>query len=553
MRFTSCLPESWWEFALKTAVHVYNRTPMSRLNWRTPYELYEGKKPKIDHFRVFGCGAYVFLPDAMRKNKLSSNTELMIFLGYENEKNYVFMRHTQGNVVHMSPNAVFNETFFPKCPNGIRSRIPDQNNDEPPVPNIQVDVPNVLPGGAPQPPRQPPRNHPSPPSSSSDSDLEDMYQDQDIKQESRTPSLPHTPDPPSLPSKGPSSSSDTTSSEDDEPQDWRTPAPDLPQTPPRHRAPSPPHTPEPPARFRPCREIVPPRRPGNVYGKRRNPVDILRNQQRVPSPTFTPTNLAPPQDSSEEEAELSKLVREGGVGLVNFLVNQKASGIIPVQYKDVLKLLPDERKSWLDSMLEELKALKDRNVYELVDLPKGRKAIKNRWVYTIKPDSRKRSRLVAKGFSQIEGVDFDDLFSPVVRYETVRLLLSIAALEDFDIYSVDVKTTYLYGDLDEEIYMEQPEGFRIPGSENKVWRLRKALYGLKQAGLSWWKVLTASMTELGFKRCHSDAGVYIYICPKTNKCIYAVVYVDNVFFMGPKRFPASQLNEAKIHGSMGML
>ena len=79
----------------------------------------------------------------------------------------------------------------------------------------------------------------------------------------------------------------------------------------------------------------------------------------------------------------------------------------------------------------------------------------------------------------------------------MQLLLAVAALEDLDIQSVDVKTAYLYGDLDEEIYMEQPEGFKLPGKENKVWRLRKTLYGLKQAGLSWWRTMTKSMLVRG--------------------------------------------------------
>jgi len=119
-----------------------------------------------------------------------------------------------------------------------------------------------------------------------------------------------------------------------------------------------------------------------------------------------------------------------------------------------------------------------------VDLSKGRKTVKNCWVFNIKPDGHYQSRLVSKGFSQVKGIDFDELFSPVVRYKTARLLLAIAILEDLDIQSVDVKTTYLYGDLDEKIYMEQPVGFKLPGKENKVWQLRKALYGLKQASLS---------------------------------------------------------------------
>jgi len=158
---------------------------------------------------------------------------------------------------------------------------------------------------------------------------------------------------------------------------------------------------------------------------------------------------------------------------------------LPKTFKDVANLLADSKKRWLESCLEELKSLKDRGVYDVVDLPKGRRVVKNRWVFNIKPNGHYRSCLVTKGFSQVEGIDFDKLFSPVVCYETAQLLFAVAALEDWDIQSVDVKTAYLYGDLDEEIYMEQPEGFRLPGKENKVWRLHKALYGLKQAGLSW--------------------------------------------------------------------
>jgi len=100
-----------------------------------------------------------------------------------------------------------------------------------------------------------------------------------------------------------------------------------------------------------------------------------------------------------------------------------------------------------------LKSLKNRNVYEVVDLPKGRKTIKNHWVFDIKSDSYYRSQLVAKGFSQVERINFDELFSSVICYETVCLFLAVTVLENWDIHSIDVKTTYLYSDLDEEIYM----------------------------------------------------------------------------------------------------
>ena len=99
--------------------------------------------------------------------------------------------------------------------------------------------------------------------------------------------------------------------------------------------------------------------------------------------------------------------------------------------------------------------------------------------------AKKWGWLVAKGFSQIPGIDFDETFSPVARFETVRLLLAVSVLEGWEIEALDVKTAFLYRNLDEELYMEQPEGFIVKGQENKVYRLKKALYGLKQASIAW--------------------------------------------------------------------
>jgi hypothetical protein len=100
-----------------------------------------------------------------------------------------------------------------------------------------------------------------------------------------------------------------------------------------------------------------------------------------------------------------------------------------------------------------------------VDAPLGRKIICNRWVFDQKTNGWKRARLVAKGFSQVKGIDFTDIFSPVVRYETVRLMLAIAALQNWHMRSLDIKAAFLYGELDEELYMEQPEGFVKKGHE----------------------------------------------------------------------------------------
>ena len=137
-------------------------------------------------------------------------------------------------------------------------------------------------------------------------------------------------------------------------------------------------------------------------------------------------------------------------------------------FQDIICLPEHERKEWIKVCLDEIEALRQRKVFELTSLPSGRKTIKNRWVFDLKSDGRKRARLVAKGFSQIEGIDYTEIFSPVVRFESVRIMLALAALENWFITAVDVKTAFLYGKLDEEIYMDQPEGFKIRGQEHKV-------------------------------------------------------------------------------------
>ena len=120
-------------------------------------------------------------------------------------------------------------------------------------------------------------------------------------------------------------------------------------------------------------------------------------------------------------------------------------------------------EEWRAACEGELEALERRKVYDLTPRPKGRKVIKNHWVFDVKDDGRKRARLVAKGFGQVEGLDYDQVFSPVVRFETVCLILAMAALEGWVAYGLDVRNAYLYGELDEEIYMKQPEGFRVRG------------------------------------------------------------------------------------------
>jgi hypothetical protein len=241
-------------------------------------------------------------------------------------------------------------------------------------------------------------------------------------------------------------------------------------------------------------------------------------------------------------SQLSNLIQEGGEKMLHYFMSQaipdqNLTSNDPSTWNSIKHImhLPNqgEKDAWIEACKDEIKSLNDREIYDLVDLPKGRKSIKNRWVFTIKSDGRKKARLVTKGFSQIEGIDYNELFSPVVRYETVRILLALAALENWEIQALDVKTAFLYGKLDKDthIYMDQPEGFVEDNS--KVWKLRKALYGLKQASLEWWRQCSASMESLGFKHCQSDAGIYVFT--QKRQLVVAVIYVDDALFMGSNK------------------
>src|ERR1044072_1369287 len=151
----------------------------------------------------------------------------------------------------------------------------------------------------------------------------------------------------------------------------------------------------------------------------------------------------------------------------------------------------DNSEDWINAMKEELKSMDDNNVWDLVELPKGSKRVGCKWVFKTKRDSkdnieRYKARLVAKGFTQKDGIDYKETFSPVSKKDSWRNVLSLVAHYDLELHQMDVKTAFLTGDLEEEVYMDQPEGFLTTGKDNLVCKLKKSIYGLKQASRQWY-------------------------------------------------------------------
>ncbi|GJS14266.1 putative ribonuclease H-like domain-containing protein [Tanacetum coccineum] len=152
-----------------------------------------------------------------------------------------------------------------------------------------------------------------------------------------------------------------------------------------------------------------------------------------------------------------------------------------IEPKKISKALEDE--SWVDAMQEELLQFKIQKVWILVDLPYGKKEIGIKWVYRNKKDERgvvvrNKARLVALGHRQEEGIDYDEFFAPVARVEAIRIFLAFASYMGFIVYQMDVKSAFLYGKIDEEVYVSQPPGFVDPKCPKKVYKVVKALYGL---------------------------------------------------------------------------
>lgn len=190
---------------------------------------------------------------------------------------------------------------------------------------------------------------------------------------------------------------------------------------------------------------------------------------------------------------------------------------------------------WIAAMQEELSMIEKNQTWELVERPKHQKVIGVKWVFRRKENAdgtlnKYKARLVVKGYAQVFGVDYFDTFAPVARQDTTRMLLAIAAQKQWKIHQLDVKSAFLNGFLEEEIYVDQPEGFVVEGQENKVYRLKKALYGLKQAPRAWYNRIDEYLLNLGFVKSLSESTLYIKA--EKNDLIIVSLYVDDLLVTG---------------------
>lgn len=437
----SRLPKEFWAEAVSTAAYLVNRSPTRSLQ-TTPEEAWTGKKPDLQHLRIFGSLALVHVPKQRRK-KFDAKSQKAVFVGYADGTKGYRVYDPVKRSVQISRDVIVVQEGEPQNLVGISEEQQQIQFME----LYTVDEPNA--SGGQHPVVEPSvgdddvdedDSEESAASDSGSSDLEFM----DVLDSENEPALPSQLGRPAVEQQGLRRSD----------RERRTP------------------------------------------GKYSDYVTYSSFSGEVVSPQSTP--MCP-----------------------------KTSFDNPQSYEEALN--GPDREKWIAAMREEIAALEENETWELTSLPSDRKAIRNKWVFKTKRGptgdiERYKARLVVKGCSQRPGIDFDEVYSPVVRYSTIRYLLALAVKHDLDVEQMDAVTAFLQGELsDEVIYMELPRGFA--GTSKQVCRLRKALYGLKQSSRVWNNQLDQALKKFGLEQSKVDPCLYFRI--DGENMIFVTIYVDD--------------------------
>ena len=395
------LPKYFWAEAVNTACYIMNRALIRPILKKTPYELFNGRKPNISHLHVFGCKCFVLNNGKDNLGKFDAKSDEGIFLGYSLQSKAYRIYNKRTMNIEESIHVTFDES------NAILSRK------------------NML------------------------DDIADSLEHMNIhEQDSKGNDKGNNEDPP-----------EEGKSNDALPREWKT------------------------SRDHPLDNII-----GDIskgVTTRHSLKDLCNNMAFVSM----------------------------------------------IEPKNIKEAIIDD--NWIIAMQEELNQFERNNVWKLVEKPENYPIIGTKWVFRNKLDEhgiiiRNKARLVAKGYNQEEGIDYEETYAPVARLEAIRMLLAYASIMNFKLYQMDVKSAFLNGLIQEEVYVEQPPGFEIPDKPNHVYKLQKALYGLKQAPRAWYERLSNFLLEKDFSRGKVDTTLFIK--RKHNDILLVQIYVDDIIF-----------------------
>ncbi|CAL2264036.1 unnamed protein product [Prunus armeniaca] len=258
--------------------------------------------------------------------------------------------------------------------------------------------------------------------------------------------------------------------------------------------------------------------------------------QEVTPRATTITSIAPSTSSSTSASPVAQLLRGSDSVLVPevhhpLLGDHHLPVLPPLEHSSSASFSPQ----WKQAMQEEIDALHMQGTWSLVPNPGNKNIVGSKWIYKIKRNSdgsiaRHKAWLVAQGFSQEQGLDFSETFSPIVRHTTIRLILSLDAMNKWQLRQLDVKNAFLHGELEEEVFMKQPQGFADPRYPDFVCKLKKSLYGLKQAPRAWNAKFTRYLPAIGFQASQSDPSLFVR--HSDSEVVILLLYVDDIILTG---------------------
>ncbi|GAA0160040.1 transmembrane signal receptor [Lithospermum erythrorhizon] len=418
------MPKFLWSEAVVWSVYVLNRCPTISVKGKTPQEAWNGKKPVVDHLRVWGCLAHAHVPKVNR-GKLDKRSTICVFLGISEGTKGYRLYNTETRKIVTTKDVVFEE-----------QKAWDWKEEGEPDVELQWE--------------------------------DDVLDDQD------------------------NNSSSNSDSNDDHPDQAN----------------------------------------GNNQNDQANGNNQIVRQlpRRTHRNPVWMTDYVSGSEVSEDEVNLVQLEEED-----------------PVQFETAVR-----SKKWRDAMDMEINSIVKNNTWTLSTIPQKGKKIGVKWIYKTKRNEngsivKHKARLVAKGYAQKQGVDFTEVYAPVARMDTVRMIISIAAQRSWKIYQLDVKSAFLHGELEEKVYIDQPQGYQKKGKEHKVYELHKALYGLKQAPRAWFSKIEKHFIAEGFQECTYEHTLFTKVSSK-GTIIIVSLYVDDLIVTGDdedliKEFKASMIRE----------
>ncbi|KAL0846891.1 hypothetical protein Bca101_020137 [Brassica carinata] len=511
MMFHAKVPKRFWSDAVQTACYLINRVPTRILKNLSPFEVLNKNKPSIDHLRVFGCVCYVWVPGEQR-DKLEEKSTKAMFIGYSiTQKGYkCYDPDTRRVLVSREVKFVESTGYYEKekwKDLGVQSQTSPErantlkilmeklgiNMSHDQVPRRTEHTDHHEEAGA-----EIPLDHER--GNETESGVQEQHQedsghhDQDVTQgaenlvqssggDEQDESTGSGEDSTGSGEESPSSGEEYTGSGSEEQVQAEVQVQELRRS----------------TRLR--------RDPSNWVNTR-----VYYNAQAVEHPSQAVCSFAEFPD--EHYA---------------FMVSLDES-YVPRSYEEAMLI-----QEWRDSVNAEADAMVRNDTWYESELPKGKRAVSSRWIFTIKylPNGqidRRKTRLVARGFTQTYGEDYIDTFAPVAKLHTIRIVLSLAVNLEWDLWQMDVKNAFLQGELEDEVYMLPPPGLEHLVKPGNVLRLKKAIYGLKQSPRAWYRKLSTTLNGRGFRKSELDHTLFTLVGP--SGIIVILVYVDDLIITG---------------------